>query len=286
VIGPRPPRCGLPFAVLVALAMGSIGCSKRELPPGERVLATVDGKPITEADLALALDETVGRDRSQVSEAARRKVLESLVATRAIAIRAEKELAGSDLAEIEKQVEAYRDDQLARLYISQNAPPEPVTDAMIEAYYREHLEQFGAHPVRSYELIASERVLTGQSRAEVIAAFGRADGNADWRALAGEMRKAGHAIRHDSGQLPNSALEQPISAVIDGLQPGQTSKPFFVGGKIVLARLLQLHEATARPLAEVTPDIRRTLEKRQLEAAVQRAGARATQSVEIVHRSK
>ena len=249
-------------------------------------LATVDGSPITEAQLQLALEETLGREAKSASPAARRKVLESLVATRAIAIVAQKELSAAELAEVEQQAAAYRDDRLVRLYLEKHEPPTPVTDAMVEAYYREHLDQFGGHAVRSYELLASEHEPKGAPRAALIAAFGKAEAEPDWSKLAKSLSAPGAGVRFESGQLPASSLDPEVTKVIEGLEPARASKPFFVRERIFVARLKSTHDKSARPLAEVAPMIQRTLRARQLKAAVERAGDKALQEAEIVHRSK
>lgn len=195
-----------------------------------RTLATVDDTPITEAELQLAIDETLAKDTGNVSPAARRKLLESLVATRAIALVAQKELSAAKLAEIERKVDAYRDDQLAKQYLEKHAPPEPVTDAMVEAYYREHLEELGAHVIRSYELLSTEQESAGAARTALIESFANAERETDWSKVASTLTKSGHAVRYDNGQLPAASVDPQIAGVIEGLKPGETSKPFFVRG--------------------------------------------------------
>jgi hypothetical protein len=270
--------------LLLLIVSCNRGCGADE--PEARTLATVDGTPITEAELQLALEETLGPKASEASSAARRKVLESLVATRAIALVARKELSAVDLAEIERKAESYRDDQLVRQYLDKHAPVPPVSDAMVEAYYREHLDQLGGHAVHSYELIASEHEAKGASRAALITALAKAERETDWRKVASDLTKAGHAVRYESGQLPAANVDQQVATVIEALESGQASKPFFVGERVHLARLLGAHDKSARPIAEVAPMIQRTLRSRLLQEAVKKAGDKAVQAAEIVHRSK
>jgi hypothetical protein len=98
-------------ALLALLASSACdGCgSKAE---GPRTLAKVDGTPITQAELQRALRETFGPKAHSVDVKARREVLESLIATRAMALAAKEALRPGELAEVEREVQAYRDQRL------------------------------------------------------------------------------------------------------------------------------------------------------------------------------
>jgi hypothetical protein len=271
----------LACALLIAGCQGSCGDKK----DGPRVLATVNGTPITEPQLQIALRETLGPDVKNVSETARRKVLESLVATRAMALVAEKHMSESKRAELEREVQAYRDERLIRAYLARHAPVAPITDAQIEAYYREHLADFGAGTLRTYELLAIDQELSGSARADAIAAFAKAERASDWRGTARELTQRGTNVRYESGQLPGNELDKNVVAVINTLAASQASKPFFVDGRIHLVRMLSSQSIAARPLVEVAPQIGRRLEQEAFESAIERAGDKVMQATEIVDRS-
>jgi parvulin-like peptidyl-prolyl isomerase len=120
----------------------------------------------------------------------------------------------------------------------------------------------------------------------LIAALANAGAAADWSKWTSELQARGHDVRHESGQLPAAQLDPEVAAVIDGLTPDRVSQPFFVRERIFVARLLGSHDKSATPISEVAPMIQRTLQNKQLQAALEQAGDKALQEAVIVHRSK
>ena len=145
-----------------------VGCA-REQPSSQdgapdRLLASVNESPITQAQLDQSLERTFGSDAREVDSETRRKVLESLVTSRAIALQSERELDAAFKQDLERRVSAYREELLVKRFLAKHAPPQPVSKEQIEAYYRQYPQRFGGYTRRRFELLASEGSLSGRER--------------------------------------------------------------------------------------------------------------------------
>ena len=56
--------------------------------------------------------------------------------------------------------------------------------------------------------------------------------------------------------------------MLNTLEEKQTSKPFFIDGKVYVARITSAEQQKARPLNEVSAEIRKTLAPLQLQQAI------------------
>lgn len=142
---------------------------------GETVLATVNGQPITEADLALAPTPQGQPPVSPEQDRARR--LATLIELRAIAAEAERQ--GLATPDFERRIRALRDQQLAGAYMQQNVGAQ-LTDDTLRARYETEIAKFEAP-----EEIRASHILV-ETEGEARAVIEELEGGADFAALATE----------------------------------------------------------------------------------------------------
>jgi hypothetical protein len=274
-------------ALIVAGATGA-GCTRREqpkLPGDDKVLAVVNDSAITQYDLERAIRDVLGAQMSsRLDEAARKRMLESLVQSRAIAHARDKELSVDERAELEKKVAAYREELLVKQYLVKHTPPGGVSDEMVREYYAQHKERFGARTLRSYELLTSAGALSAAQRTQVIAALGKAEREDEWQALSERLQKSGLAVALRRGQDDETVLHPKLRQLIARLSVGEASDLTFIEGLPYAVRVTAERETAARPLAEVSDEIRKTLAPIKLKQSVKQASERVIKHAEVAYR--
>jgi hypothetical protein len=198
-------------------------------------------------------------------------MLESLVAARAISQVQEKALSAVEAAQLERKLAAYREQLLVKMYLAQNTPAEPVTTEMIEQYYTDHPEQFGARTVRTYEIIRTEGPLTDTERDNLLSALARPAEIKDWSAKAEALRKAGMPVAYSKSASDAKILNPRLRDLMAPLKAGQTSDPTLISGVFYVVRILEEKHIAARPLKDVSVEIRKILMPVQLKKAVKQA---------------
>jgi hypothetical protein len=281
---PSPRIASLSVVSLAALMMGPAGCrrSGEGLPGDDVVVARVNGTPITSYDLSRGLDQNLGRFATPAIEGrAQKAVLESLIQSRVIAGAGESALTPLEKLELAKQVEAYRESLLVRSYLAKKAPVEPITPALIERYYKEHPERFGASETKTYELLGTKRAVVGQERAAVMQALQEAGGLADWKAKSVELEARGLPLVYAVGDVSGQLVHPRLRELLDGLTEGKASPVVFVQERAYVARITGSRKIPPKPLAEVSEEIRRALTPVQLRNAAEKAAAQLMDGAKI-----
>ncbi len=246
------------------------------------VLARVNGSAITKYDLEQTIRKTLGRrSAGMLDESGRQKVLESLVASRAIAQVQELDLSPKDKAAIEKKVQAYRDELLVMRYLAKHAPPQPVTQEMVREYYESHPERFGGKTIRSYEMIASKRSLKAEERDALIKILSKPGEKKDWKKWIKKLQKQGYPVAFRRGEVSEKILHQKLRELMRPLKKGEASQLTFVKGMAYIVRIVDEKKIPPRPLREVSAEIRRSLAPVQLKKAVKKASDEVLGKAEV-----
>lgn len=237
--------------------------------PAANVLATVGGSPVTEPELELAIHDNLGPEAALLLDAAgRRKVLESLVVSRAMAQQAEQALDDEARAELARRVAAYREQLLVKDYLRAQITPEPVTGEMVETYYREHPERFGAVRRWDFELLESQSGLDDKARDAALATVNGAADQGDWAALA---KASGGRLTYRRASAAQGTLEPALDGLLMATAEGKVSDVRLSAGVVRRVRVLKLEQTAPKPLAEVSNEIRQALLPIQLKKAVKLA---------------
>lgn len=248
------------------------------------ILARVNGSPITQYELEEAIRSTLGEAiGGKLDAAGRHKVLESLAASRAISQVQEKNLSAEARATLEKKLQARREELLVKEYLKDHAPPEPVTQEMIETYYASHPEQFGAKRMRSYEMMVSSRKLQEAERDALFSALKGGDEKKDWRSWVKELQAQGHPVVFQQGEVAQGLLHPKLQDLMASLKKGEQSRLTLIQGKAYMVRIVEDKELPPRSLDEVRSQIRKRLAHEQLKKAVKKASAQVLKTAEVVY---
>lgn len=276
----------LSYSVL-ALGVFLTAHAEIKLPGDEQVLATVNGSEITAYDVEHVVEYRLGRQvKDQLDDAGRENILKSLVASRAMAVVGESTMNPTQLAELDKKVNLYREELLVKYYLDRNIALEPVSESMIEDYYAEHLHEFGYKMLKRFELIKSLGSATAKMQSYWRDQFDRLASTEDWEAAAAAMNKSGYAVNYKELEADPRQLESPLKELLTETVIGTASAVIEADGHFYRLRVLSKREIPAKPLAEVRAEIRKKLSPIQLKKAVQEANEQVLQEVTVNYLSK
>ncbi|MFV0889442.1 peptidyl-prolyl cis-trans isomerase [Metapseudomonas otitidis] len=288
------PRVEWPLGCLLAAALlagcrdddGADALAQVPVEPSA-TLVTVDDSPITRAELELTIERTLGESAPLfANDEVERKILDSLVASRAMALVAERELDAGERAQLDLKAQAYREELLVRHYLEQHATPEPVTSEQVADYYQRHPEEFGGGVEKSFEIIASDQVLEEPQRAELIALLSGAEAKGrDWQKQVAVWRAAGKPLEYRSNRIKPELLEQPLRGLVETTEAGSIA-PLYADGQLLLVRVTGEERLPARPLSEVSGEIREKLAPQSLKQAVKRLSEEAMRQVKVQYSSR
>lgn len=276
--------CCASLAIFISILLS--GCDKKtdetvvkELP----VLAVVNGEAITIADVDFMLGRMLqGQAIAQVDDVLRKKILDSLIASRAMKQQVKNQLPADELAQIAQSVKVYEEELFVKAYLQQFVTPAPVTAEMIQKYYDEHVEEFGGESIREFEILRSPVITDEKLRDRLLAAIPDISSTTNWQAKTNEWQKM-YNLQYQQGRSQAGLLNKEIDQVISRLGEGKTSDVIYVDGELYLVRVTKISKAALKPLAEVSVDIRKRLAAQVLREAVKQASddARAKAKVEI-----
>jgi PPIC-type PPIASE domain len=273
------------LAVGTAAVCALAGCERDKvlvLPKDDVVLAKVGGKPISQYDVDQLAGRTLGKLGGEtVRLSAQGKLLEGLIQSRAIAAAAEKELTPLEKLAVEREVAGFREQLLVRGYVDRHAPPAPVSQPMIEEYYRSHPERFGGKTRHLCEVVGATRDLSPDERNRVMKALQDAQRQTDWKAWVETLTKKQLPVSLTSTADDDQLLVARLGELIRSLKPGAPSQVVLISGRPYVARLNGEEKAQPRPLAEVRADIERLLSPAQLSSALEKVGKEARTQVEV-----
>ena len=272
-----PPRVR-PSPVWLGLLLAAASCG-RSGPDGaggtavaeNDVVARVDGKPITRADLEQHLAARAPFIRARYSSPEKRKeLLDSLVRFEVLAKEAQSR--GYDR---DPDVLRYQKQRAIDRMISEETAklrPEDIPLADVEKFYREHPEQFSQQEAIRLEQI----VVRDPARAKKVAALARALGprdDAGFRRLVAEYSEDPHSKQREGDlaflERDGAGAPAPVIAAGFALAEGN-DKVGLVGGPIQspqgfhIIRLTQRRPGFLRPFAQVEHQLRsRVAEERK-----------------------
>lgn len=254
-----------------------------KLPKESIILARVGKTTISEYDVDLAAKVGFSKkSRGAFDGPARKQLVESLIQARAIALAREAELTAEEKLELEQLVLREREEILIKQYLQHHAKPDIVSSKDMRAYYDAHREEFGGAPVKVYEVVTSERVLSGKDRDELIRELGKAAATPDWFEWAKRLREQGKPVVHYRGDLAANLMKAQLAAVSEQLKAGETSSVTLIDGRPHVVRLVSVTPGVAKPYEAVADEIRERLSPRILTQAAKQAADEAMKKVEVV----
>lgn len=273
--------------VIVLLSVAFIGgCSRTEpefsaaLPlvdpldrvaADEVVLATVGGSRIGASDLTLRLARTLGDDYGQLVDVnVEQTMLESMIASRALALEALGEMDEFERVSLEKRVAQFYEELLVKRYLVAHADGGNVTADQVTAYYKANPKEFAGNTTRVFEVVTVSPDTYRRDSVAAIAAVSRAKTHDDWSALAVQSAATSDGLRlgHGVKTLIGDQADGPIEAAVLELASGQKSRVIISDGAPYIVRLVEQREDEPESLASARADIRRKLLPRSVRDSV------------------
>jgi foldase protein PrsA len=274
----RPTRArsiaiALICAVCVALTLTTVSCNDLS---GREVLATVNGQPITRADLDKKLRETRGAsvllqmvDEILVEqEATAQKITATPERLKSRMEQAEAN-AGSraDLeATLKKHgmsMDAFQKQLTDDVYLDEIARQKTtVTDQEIGQYYKEHAKEFSRGDRVKARMILLESRENADAVTSALAAGGEFNGLAKTFSTDPATKDKGG----DMGVIERKDYAKPITEVAFSQKDNQISKPFKTPDGWAIVQTLQHVSGGALPLGEVRKEIEARLNREKLQA--------------------
>lgn len=262
------------------------GCDKKtngHAVKDSPALAVVNGEVITVADVDFMLERMLqGQSSVQVDETLRKKILDSLIASRAMKQQVKSQMPAAAIERIAQTVRVHEEELFVNAYLQQFATPEPVTAEMVQKYYDEHAAEFGVASAREFEILRAPVAADEKARDRLLAAIPEITAATQWQSRAKEWQK-NYNLQYQQGRSQAGLLHKELDQAINRLEPGQTSGIIYVDSELYVVRVTRIGEAVVRPLVEVSADIRKHLAAQVLRDAVKKASdeARAKAKIEI-----
>jgi hypothetical protein len=273
------------YFLLTLLLLGACTADKSDVSlkvdsdPANQVLATVGGEAITQGDVDFMLQRTFANaDQLPVDAQVQSKVLQSLVAAKAMKLSIQKDLSDEDLLIIRNKVKTYEEELYFKQYLIKNTKPEPASNQMVTDYYERHPEEFGAKQQRSFELLKTARKPSTEKRDALISQISSIKTDRDWQQLA---KDSDLGLVYQRGSALSGLLDKSLEDSLTKLDPGSSSEIIFVEGIPHILRLNKITELPPKPLSSVSAGIRKKLAANQLKKAVKIASEKAVKLADV-----
>jgi hypothetical protein len=248
------------FSALLLLTLPAIALCQEPAP--DSIVARIDGKPITAAELTAILRANPAEARKNILKDPQSS-LEQLALVRALAAMAEKEKLDQQ-SPTREQLELFRTQTLAQAKISAMADSIPVHAAEQKKFYEANQDRFTQAKVKvlfvgfrsSPDPSGRKHLTEPEAKAKVEKLAGEIKLGADFVKLVKEHSDDRQSAEKDGdfGQPIQKSAELPenIRAAIFALKQGQVSGPVRVSNGFYLFRL---EELSTRPFEEVRDEI-------------------------------
>jgi hypothetical protein len=233
------------------------------------VVAEVNGETISRAEVEqVALDMFGEYQASAMDETSRARLLDSMVATLALAQKSLTELSDEERARIDNKTRRYRENLLVSEYVRRNVDRKPVTESMIQAYYDRNPKQFGADTAAKYQLLSTRRPLALDQRNAFLRKYGELKSAPSLQAMHQGFQQSGFDTLYQTGVAEKGLLSKRLQQLIASKTAGERSDLHYVDDKPYLVLVEEMIQTSPQPLNEVRNQIRKTLAMAQLKEAV------------------
>lgn len=272
------------YFLVLLLPLMLASCDRLHAPSAtnekEAALVTVSGTSISEKDLDDASRRLLNKATQEVDADTRKHLLDSLVSSRAIALQAEKQLDTETLSSVARKTAAYREELLMQEYIRTHGTVEPVTQEMIADYYAKNLQLFGEQKVKIFELLKAE---PQEQNAKVFLRqqLEKLSQNPRWPEQAASLSAQGYMVSYHSGKAIPEMLDRNIADLVAKTPVGTSSELTESNGTLFLLRVTAEEEQAAKPISEVSSDIRKRLAPQQLKVTLKKLSDDALKAAKV-----
>lgn len=246
------------------------------------ILATVNGEVITEDDIVSLVNSSFAQPAAVLNDTAiREKILNSLIASKAMMQLVKIEMSPEKLTAINKKSQRYKEELFVKEYLIKHASPEPVSTKMVGEYYRNNLAEFGKANLKTVEILKKLIKPSEVERDLLLASVAEVKQVKSWKSYA-EKNSKGLGLTYLQTKSYSGLLEPQVESVVNKLKVGEVSEVIFTNGIPIIVRVVNQQIAPPKPLAEVSADIRKKLAALQLKKSVATASAEAVKNTHII----
>lgn len=243
-------------------------------------LVTVDGSAVTRPELEYALSRLTAGQLIPSTQTLNEKVLQSLLASRAMALLQERSLTEDAKQQLALQVAAYREELLVKDYINTHASPQSVTNEQVKAYYQKHPKEFGGDNLKTFEYIVGVNVEDDDDKKKLQQALSSLTFANDWQAKAEALKKEGLAVEYKKAKMRESLAQEPVKSLLEKTDAGAMT-PVFVAEDVLVLKVTSHQKISAKPFAQVSSEIRKTLAAKEMKAAIKALSTAVHEQVKI-----
>ncbi|MFQ3247453.1 MAG: hypothetical protein ACI9SP_004110 [Arenicella sp.] len=243
------------------------------------VLAKVNGEPITQDDIDFMIQRTFsGSEQLFFNEEMQGKVLESLIASKAMQQKMRATLSEDRLADIKSRTMAFEEELYVKEYLTEFATPEPVSSKMVQDYYQQYPEEFGGGDSIAFEMLATTTKPSADQRDAILAQARVIKDSADWSAFANDNELG---LVYKNVVLQSGLLAPELERAVKNTKVGETSDIVLIKGVPHAVRVTSVTTLPAKPLSAVSAQIRKKLAALQLKKSVKAASEAAISEAKV-----
>ena len=229
-----------------------------------KILASVAGNPITEAELEMALASMGQRGQAYNNPQGRQVLLEQLIAQKLFLMDAQKNLMERE-PEFKEQLKRVKEEMLTNYAIKKAVEKVRVTDDEIQKFYDENPDQFEAGTTYNASHILVE---TEEKALEIAAQINAGEISFEDAAKANSTCPSGQQ-GGELGDFGHGQMVPEFEQACDALEVGEMSAPVQTQFGWHLVKLNKKEDGGKMELAEVKEQIRQALMQQKQQAAYQ-----------------
>jgi len=281
-----------PILLITILLIAACDQKQKELPAQaeesteqqaqSKALATVNGEAITQDDIDFMITRTFsGSEQLFFNDEMQAKVLDSLIASKAMQQKMRTTLSEERLSDIKNRTKAFEEELFVKEYLTEFATPEPVSSKMVQDYYQQYPEEFGGGESREFEMLATSAKPDEDKRDAILKEVQSLKDNTNWLAYSNNNELG---LVHKNATMQPGLFAPALERAISRTNPGDVSDIVFIKGAPHLVRVKKVNTLPAKPLSEVSAQIRKKLAALQLKKAVKSASANAISEATVVRK--
>lgn len=258
------------FAVSASLCAGLVACAADLPAPAADPAVTIDGERIEYRAFQDSIDRALqGQglegDEPPLDDAALSRLFdEFLDGQLLVRLAIERGLVDGDI-----------DPRRAVAYLLRDLR-QPIDSAEARAYYRAHRADF-EHPeeVRLRQILVADRAVADEARAAL-------DAGEDFAEVAARLSQGPKAhLGGDQGLLARADLPERFADLVFSLEAGETSPVVENDYGFQIFQVVERRPAESVPFEDALPEVRRALERRRIDEAVQASLAEARERYNV-----
>ena len=274
--------CMLAIASLMLLA-----CSEKDKLNGankdnsDTVIAKINDEPVYASDLEALKDRMLANvPKSYIDKAVEKKLLDSLIQSKAMAQLMNKELDDAERMTIDAKVRAFREDLLVRTYVEKHKPSSQISNDQVKKYYADNPQLFGGGFKKSVEYIEAGKVDDRERRVELLTELTNLKDLKQWQPVIEKLKSEGFQMDHKEMTVNEQHLKSPIKEAVMNMD-GDSSPQLLSEFGIFLVRVKDVQKIPPKPLAQVSGDIRKLLQRQAYRKSVEKLSEQVMKQVKV-----